>query len=228
MARQFYTSDQTPSLPGLPEITKEDHMLDQTTPLSDSYKTLKPESPVFINKLGSQIASSPALEELSSKIRTKTMNTYDEFFEKWDYYSGIAVSHWGMTIDRTKAIVSPNDQFLPNSLYVLSSTLLGSILARNRGLPLRFLSPWVFGAVSLNLAMPNTYNNIASSLGNKYLQVEEAKLPELKKAREESIEGLKQLTESSNSQIDSAWESLVTTVHNGREYVNDTIFSKKS
>lgn len=226
MARQFYTSDHTPSLPGLPEATKEDHVLEQSVSLSDSYSSLKPESPVFINNFGSQIASTPALEAIASKMRTTTTEWYEQVSEKWDLYSSVAVSHWGMTIDRTKAIVSPEDQFLPNSLYVLSSTLLGSIIVRNKGLPLRFITPWVFGAISLNFALPNTYNNISSSFGNKYRQMEEQKLPELKKAREESLEGWKQLKESSNSQVDSAWESLVTAVHNTRECIND--YTKKN
>jgi len=132
-----------------------------------------------------------------------------------------------MTVDRTKAIVSPNDNFLPNSLYVLSATLLGSIITRNRSLPLRFTTPWIFGAISLKFALPGTYDNLTSSISQKYLQLEQSKMPELKKAREESLNGLSEFQKSAESGKESAWAGLVATVHNAREQVCDLMSSKK-
>lgn len=226
MGRTFYSADATPAVPGLPEATRADHLLETTEPLAASHAALQPGAPVVVNPAGRQIASTPALEALAARIRTAVVDTYEDVSEKVDYYSSVAVSHWGMTVDRTKSIVSSEDQFLPNSLYVLSAALAGSIITRNRGLPTRFLTPWVFSAVALNLAMPHTYANIAGSLADKYQQVEAAKVPELTKARLEAVEGVRQLSESTSAQTDVAWESLVSTVHNSREAITSAIYGR--
>ncbi|KAF9486623.1 hypothetical protein BDN71DRAFT_1514812, partial [Pleurotus eryngii] len=63
---------------------------------------------------------------------------------------------------RVKSIIAPDEPLTPALLYVGISTLTGSILARNRGLPTRVLLPPVFLLASLNHFLPKTSANLSA------------------------------------------------------------------
>ncbi|ESK84567.1 hypothetical protein Moror_6090 [Moniliophthora roreri MCA 2997] len=67
-------------------------------------------------------------------------------------------------IDRVKAIISPEESLTPEILYVGVATLSGSILARNRALPLRILLPPVLLALNANHFLSKTSCDLASYL----------------------------------------------------------------
>ncbi|KAI5118720.1 hypothetical protein M0805_004518 [Coniferiporia weirii] len=63
---------------------------------------------------------------------------------------------------RIKSFKAPEEQLTPGTLYVGVATLSGSILARSRGLPTRFLLPPTLLVLSLNHFLPKTAANIGA------------------------------------------------------------------
>ena len=68
--------------------------------------------------------------------------------------------------DRIKSIIAPDESLTPGVLYVGVATLSGSILARNRGLPTRFLLPPLFLVFSANYFLPKATHNLSDYLGS--------------------------------------------------------------
>lgn len=117
-----------------------------------------------------------------------------------------------------------SEPVLPNLIYILTSTLTGSILVNRRALPLRFATPLLFGGASLWYFMPKTYDNLAQ----KYCKFEEEKFPEFHKQKHEVLYNsyaeykskTKELTEETNSSIQKS-------VHNLRVFLKDTFAGEK-
>ncbi|GMM29282.1 hypothetical protein DAMA08_019980 [Martiniozyma asiatica (nom. inval.)] len=216
MPRSFYQNDSTPSLPGLPEVALKDSPIEATTPISESHPSLDPPSASVISPSGHYITTTPALQSIASSVRQTTTDYYKVVSEKWEFYTSTAKAHWGMTVDRTKDLVDPSDAFLPNACYVLTGSLFGSIIARNRGLALRIATPWFAGLTVMKFALPGTFDNLSAIVGGKYLQVESEKAPQLKAAREEFSQGLKEFKKSGQDGKHNAWVGLVDTVHEAR------------
>ncbi|KAL5525355.1 hypothetical protein ACEPAF_9225 [Sanghuangporus sanghuang] len=72
----------------------------------------------------------------------------------------IAIEH--AVEKRIKGFKSPEEQITPGVLYVGIATLSGSILARSRSRPTRFLLPPVLLLLSSNYFLPKTTSNIGS------------------------------------------------------------------
>ncbi|PLW30671.1 hypothetical protein PCASD_15139 [Puccinia coronata f. sp. avenae] len=91
------------------------------------------------------------------------------------------------------------DQRESNSSSVLCvgiGTMTGSILARNRSLPLRFLSPLAFFLISSNQFLPSTTHNIKTyifKLQDHHFPQSAATRDQMIKQGEESVGWLKQL-----------------------------------
>jgi organizing structure protein 2 len=81
-------------------------------------------------------------------------------------YVGFDRSYFIHCADRVKAIISPNESLTPGLLYVGIATLTGSIIARNRTLPIRFLLPPIFLVASANHFLPETTGNLSSYFGS--------------------------------------------------------------
>ncbi|THV07981.1 hypothetical protein K435DRAFT_772306 [Dendrothele bispora CBS 962.96] len=116
---------------------------------------------------------------------------------------------------RVKAIISPEESLTPGILYVGVATLTGSIIARNRMLPIRFLLPPTFLALSMNHFLPKTTANLSEYLSS----VEETYFPNL--AEKHAIanahsrmtwERLKDATASGRASLYSGVESAVEKV----------------
>lgn len=106
--------------------------------------------------------------------------------------------------DRIKSIISANESLTPGLLYVGIATLTGSILARNRMLPTRFLLPPVFLLASANHFLPETTGNLSSYFGS----LEETYFPSLsekhdvaKAHTQMTWEKMKDVTASSRDQL---------------------------
>ncbi|KAK7449827.1 hypothetical protein VKT23_013303 [Stygiomarasmius scandens] len=116
---------------------------------------------------------------------------------------------------RVKAIISPEESLTPGILYVGVATLSGSIIARNRMLPVRFLLPPTLLVLSMNQFLPKTSANLSEYLGS----VEETYFPNL--AEKHAIanahsrmtwERLKEATASGRASLYSGVESAVEKV----------------
>ncbi|KAG9217606.1 hypothetical protein CCMSSC00406_0010425 [Pleurotus cornucopiae] len=105
---------------------------------------------------------------------------------------------------RVKSIIAPDEPLTPALLYVGISTLTGSILARNRGLPTRVLLPPVFLLASLNHFLPKTSANLSGYLS----ALEETYFPTL--AEKHAI---------ANAHSRMTWERVKEGTQSGREGV---------
>ncbi|KAK7046110.1 hypothetical protein VNI00_007112 [Paramarasmius palmivorus] len=105
---------------------------------------------------------------------------------------------------RVKAIISPEESLTPGILYVGVATLSGSIIARNRALPIRFITPPVLLALSMNHFLPKTTANLSEYLGN----LEETYFPTL--AQKHAV---------ANAHTAMTWEMIKNATANGRESV---------
>ncbi len=85
---------------------------------------------------------------------------------EYQYKSNRAYNHYtsvGNKVIKTIADLKHQEEsLLPSSIYVLTSTLTGSILTRNKGIALRFISPLFFGVSSFKYLLPKTSTNIES------------------------------------------------------------------
>lgn len=91
-----------------------------------------------------------------------------------------AVDHVVMAENKVEATVKSlrptHETVLPGALYVAVSGLTGSIIARNRALPIRFITPVLLFVVSSKIFIPET----AANVGN-LIYSWESKVPEVKK-----------------------------------------------
>lgn len=87
-------------------------------------------------------------------------------------------------IERTvKSLAPQHERLIPGAIYVAVIGLSGSIVARNRALPIRFLTPLALFALSARLILPETYGKV----GN-LVYTWEAHLPPVRKAHDETRE----------------------------------------
>lgn len=211
--RNFYESDNSaPAVPGLPEATQTDN-LEHPKPLG------KPLSGFETH--GNHIETLPQLESVVSQARKSFLVKYNDLKDSWDSYTAIANDHFQMTVDKVKSNVSEKDEFLPNSLNVLSAALLGSILTSRRGIFLRVTTPWILAGVACKFALPNTFDNISNNLYARYYSLESSKFPQLTESRKEIAESVKEFRKSLQNESDAQYENLTQQVHNLRQSVKN-------
>lgn len=73
------------------------------------------------------------------------------------------------------------ETLLPGAIYVSIIGLSGSIIARNRALPIRFITPLLLFTVSARLILPETSRNV----GNLIYELE-SKVPAVKQVHDET------------------------------------------
>lgn len=111
------------------------------------------------------VESPSELENRIAIVRRKVSQTYCEahaYAQGW-VTSWINIEH--AIEHRIKSIISPNESLTPGLLYIGIATLTGSIIARNRMLPTRFLLPPIFMVASANHFLPQTTGNLSSYCG---------------------------------------------------------------
>lgn len=139
----------------------------------------KPQSPDTIVIDGKEIASYPPLEAATGKARTwisaNVASTVDLFNE---YKAKTAAEVAKVEANYHKIIVDP---LLPQSLYVITAFLTGSILARRRSPAAKFFYPTVFGVASFAVFMPKSFSNCTHAIS----QWEATQFPEVKKTQDE-------------------------------------------
>lgn len=106
---------------------------------------------------------------------------------------------------------------LPNLIYILTLSLSGSIMVRNRNIMFRFLNPVLFGGVGLWYFMPLTFNQ----LGKKYNELELKYSPELNKQRIEFNKNLNIWGNELLNGIENAKGSVLQAVHDFRKTVKE-------
>lgn len=111
-------------------------------------------------------------------------------------------------------IRSDKEDILPGGIYVLVSTLSGSIIARNRNFLIRGISPVVFGVVAFRFFLPETYSNTG-----KLIWKFEQKVPEIAEAHTSAHEHVDGLVKDVNTAVSDSKAALTDSVHSARKFV---------
>lgn len=112
---------------------------------------------------------------------------------------------------------SDDEDVLPGAIYILVSTLSGSIIARNRNILLRGLSPVVFGVAAFGYFLPQTYKNTG-----KLIWTFEEKVPAIAKAHIDTKNTIDGIITTVDNTATEANNTLESTVSKARKFVADT------
>lgn len=115
------------------------------------------------------------------------------------------------------AIKSDEEDLLPGAIYVLVSTLSGSVLARNRNFVLRGIVPVAFGAAAFKYFLPQTFGNTG-----KLIWRFEQKAPALADAHVKTQNQVDGLVNNVSTAITDSKQALESGVHSARKFVADS------
>ncbi|KAG7195039.1 uncharacterized protein KQ657_004152 [Scheffersomyces spartinae] len=165
---------------------------------------------------GMTVRTSPYLEKYANEVRYYVHDKYTIIAAELATQRLALRQEWNsVTSFLNNDLIK--DPLLPNSIYILTITLLGSIAARNRGLPLRFLTPAVFGTGAVAYYAPNTFNATKSHL----CQLERENLPELYQQQQQlksQWDALKDKGDRLSAQLEA---ELQNSVHQTRAFIKD-------
>lgn len=113
-------------------------------------------------------------------------------------------------------IKSDTEDILPGGIYVLVSTLSGSILVRNRNFLVRGLAPVVFGVAAFRYFLPQTYDNTG-----KLIWGFEQKAPAVAEAHINAQKQVDGLVQDVNTAVHDSKSSLESSVRSARKFVID-------
>ncbi|KAL5520273.1 hypothetical protein ACEPAG_9486 [Sanghuangporus baumii] len=149
--------------------------------------------------------------ELEHRIRnvrerlTKSYETSYAYVQSWvDRW--IAIEH--AVEKRIKGFKAPEEQLTPGVLYVGVATLSGSIFARSRSRPTRFLLPPVLFLLSFNYFLPKTTSNIGSYVSD----LEHTYFPRAA-----------QFTDTAVAHSQMTWEMAKDKANEGKEALNSGV-----
>lgn len=203
MARSFYEDDEL-------VVTKPGYV-DEISKKLESKETLN--NVTYVK--GMAIRSPPYLEEQLNKIRLYTHSKLSIVEAELN----TAVSATKNEINNVSQCIDSmiKDPVLPNIIFILTATLSGSILVNRRSLPLRFLSPTVFGILSFSYFMPSSYNEVKSRI----TAYESEKCPELYQQQSQFFKELENQRKELNFKINNLNEDLASQIHEARYKLND-------
>lgn len=169
----------------------------------------------FIHGMG--IRTTPILEQYTNQARLF-------LHEKLSYYGAevsTQISAFQNELHTLQQEVHSiiKEPVLPNLIYVLTATLTGSILVNRRALPLRFITPVVFGGAAFRYYMPNSFEQARLN----YDHFEETNFPEVSKLRQELAVLGQGYKRAFNGFIDDANIELQRSVHTGRVYLKSLL-----
>ena len=107
-------------------------------------------------------------------------------------------------------MLAPEEQLTPAILYIGVATLTGSVLARGRSLPIRFLLPPTLLVASSHHFLPKTTTNVSDYFGS----LEDTYLPTV--AEKHRI---------ANAHTAMTWERIKDTTQNTREMFSERVAS---
>ncbi|KAI5955576.1 hypothetical protein KGF57_003709 [Candida theae] len=160
---------------------------------------------------GMVIRTTPILEKYSNQLRQFAITKFNILEAELATQKSATLNEWHSLQTGFNRLVK--EPVLPNAIYILTAGLTGSILARNRNLALRFVTPLVFGGVATSAFMPRTFDNLV----REYDEFEVAHVPELYNQRQELIRTLRQWRVDAESQRVKFNDSVIEQVHELRK-----------
>ena len=166
---------------------------------------------------GVTVRTSDVLEKTISKGRTWLYGKAEQGQQKADNAFEKYLNVEKNVTSTIAEIKSDEEDLLPGSIYVLVSTLSGSILARNRNVLVRGIAPILFGTVAFRYFLPQTYENTG-----KLIWRFEQKAPALAEAHTKTQQQVDGLVNDVNSAVNSGKQALESGVHSARQFVADS------
>lgn len=123
---------------------------------------------------------------------------------------------------KTKFTEAIKEPLLPSSIYVLTAALSGSVFSSKRNIPLRFVTPILFGGIAFRYFMPYTCKEVQGKL----LQTEKKYTPEVFSWQDEYIKKASLLKERACRKSQEWNQELIRGVHQTRVTIQD-IFSQE-
>lgn len=111
-------------------------------------------------------------------------------------------------------IKSDDEDILPGGIYVLISALSGSILARNKNLLFRGITPLVFGLGAFKYFLPQTFENT----GNLVWKFEQ-KAPAIAEAHIQTKKSVEDLSKGVSDAVNEGNQKLEGAVSSARKFV---------
>ncbi|CAX45459.1 conserved hypothetical protein [Candida dubliniensis CD36] len=167
----------------------------------------------FIN--GMVIRSTPILEKYANSIRHYLHNKLSIWTAELNTQTSAFKNELTTINSEINSLIY--EPILPNLIYILTMTLTGSIFVRQRNIVIRFITPIMFGGLSLKYFMPNTFKAIIG----KYDNVEKENLPQLYEQRQELTKNLKQLKNDMDQGLENAQVGVYQAVHDFRKLVKE-------
>ncbi|EGW32429.1 uncharacterized protein SPAPADRAFT_61501 [Spathaspora passalidarum NRRL Y-27907] len=166
---------------------------------------------------GMTIRTTPIFEEYANKVRHYLHHKFSLFDAELSNLK--SAFHNEVTCLKSEIHTVVQDPVLPGLIYILTGALTGSILVRNRALPIRFIVPTAIGTGALSYYMPKTYQ----AIGVKYERLEQDKLPEVAKQRQELIVQYQKLKQDLDENSVKARDSLESGIHDIRKFIKDNL-----
>lgn len=161
---------------------------------------------------GYEVDRSSFLEEHTKVLRGKLNTQLSIVTAEYNNLRSAAKNEWDNAINKITSVYDPEDKFLPNFNYALTIMLSGSILASKSSLPVRFITPVVFGTAAFKFFLPRTFANTCNAVMN----YEANNYPDVLSFQRSIKDSLQQLEKQGCDLQRDANEQLVKLVHDVR------------
>lgn len=209
MARAFYEDDEV-------VVTKPGHNEEISKDLKNKESSNGPIN--FVDGMG--VRSTPFIESQMNKFRFFLHDKLSLIEAEFDTQVTAANNEFNFLKSKFNTVVK--EPVLPNSIYILTATLTGSILANRRGLTLRTLSPLLFTIGGFKYFMPQSSRHIQ----NDIIEYEKENYPKFYNQQVEYMNQIKNSQQQLRDQGKQLDVQLLESIHKVRLYIQD-IFSTK-
>lgn len=144
--------------------------------------------------------------DVSAKVEKKSSELFSRYIEG---ERGVAQTVAGLR--------SPNEDVLPNTIYILIGGLTGSIFARRSNVFVRGVAPLVFGAGAFAYFMPETFANTRAFAWRE----EKQHLPHLAEAHAAADQQVTELKKSAIEAANKGESRLRAGINKGRKVFKD-------
>lgn len=214
-SRSFYEKDDDLSLSSI--IAEPQQTIDDTPALETAAKQAKKpveKEETVVTKYvdGFKINTSNFLEKHLHGVRSSIINNLNYADAEYRNLKSAACNEWTNLTSGLTSLYDPKDEFLPSFIYALTFMLSGSILVNRRSLPVRFITPIVFGIAGFKMFLPGTFCNTSRAIKN-WEAKEHPDLLQGQRALKQSWIDAERAIEQTGAELN---QGLINTVHDIR------------
>lgn len=204
--RSFYADDEeTITTPGL------------NTQIPDELKSQESSHGNISFIEGMSIRTIPKFETQLNKLRVSLYDNLNIGTAELNTQLSAISNEFNIIKNEYNSII--NEPILPNLIYILTASLTGSILVNRRLLPIRFITPVIFGGVAFNYFMPKSFNNAE----NKFINFEQKNYPDLYKQQLQFRENMESYKKQFKNELSDAELNLQKNIHISKNYISDLL-----